>query len=126
MTSDAAKRLVNEFGWADTTLQIAVEARFCCVYCDMPFLETWDSYMQFNVDHIVPRAHGGSEDVANLAASCQTCNRLKRTFNPAASLPPNAPKADLIAAARQHVSLRRTEKQQQLVTVKALASELTA
>ena len=31
------------------------------------------------VDHIIPRAHGGPDDDANLQLLCQACNSLKGT-----------------------------------------------
>lgn len=33
--------------------------------------------MQFVVDHIVPLAHGGRDDVSNKQAAHRTCNRTK-------------------------------------------------
>jgi hypothetical protein len=45
---------------------------FTCRYCDAKpgseFLE---------VDHLIPRSLGGSDDQANLVAACVTCNRRK-------------------------------------------------
>ena len=39
-----------------------------CAYCGAPAQE---------IDHIVPRAKGGTNSVYNLAASCRTCNQTK-------------------------------------------------
>ena len=39
-----------------------------CVYCGAKATE---------IDHIVPRAKGGTNSVYNLAASCRTCNQMK-------------------------------------------------
>lgn len=32
------------------------------------------------IDHIIPRCAGGSNDVSNLCASCQNCNRTRGTL----------------------------------------------
>src|SRR5438045_861974 len=37
------------------------------------------SHDDFAIDHIHPRADGGSDDLANLAWSCQGCNNRKYT-----------------------------------------------
>ena len=39
-----------------------------CVYCGA---------MATEIDHIIPRAKGGTNSVYNLAASCRTCNQMK-------------------------------------------------
>jgi hypothetical protein len=36
--------------------------------------------MKFEVDHIVPRSHGGSNSEDNLALSCPVCNLFKSDF----------------------------------------------
>jgi len=46
-----------------------------CEYCrlkqeNLPFAI-------FHVEHIIPRKHGGSDDVANLALACERCNSYK-------------------------------------------------
>jgi hypothetical protein len=46
-----------------------------CEYCrlsqnDVPLLT-------FHVEHIIPRKHGGSDDLSNLALACQHCNLHK-------------------------------------------------
>lgn len=48
-----------------------------CVYCGKP-IET------LNVDHIIPRTLGGSEDKDNMMNICATCNRHKQAKPPIA------------------------------------------
>ena len=50
------------------------EARHCCEYC-----QTQECLigMPLVIDHILPRALGGSNERANLAASCHRCNTFK-------------------------------------------------
>lgn len=45
---------------------------FCCVYCGSSPAES-----ELEVDHIIPKCKGGSDDIANLATSCFKCNRGK-------------------------------------------------
>ncbi|MFD9813961.1 HNH endonuclease [Streptomyces sp. NPDC059080] len=41
-----------------------------CCYCDGPAQE---------LDHVVPLAHGGPDNAANVVASCRDCNARKYT-----------------------------------------------
>lgn len=47
----------------------------CCEYCrshqdDAP-------YFRFQIEHIIPKQHGGSDDDSNLALACPHCNQHK-------------------------------------------------
>ena len=53
---------------------IAERAGSCCEYCLSPVQFCPDA---FSVEHIHPRALGGSAILANLAYSCQGCNNHK-------------------------------------------------
>jgi hypothetical protein len=48
----------------------------CCEYC---LSQSEFSHDDFAVEHIQPRALGGSDDFENLALSCQACNNRKFT-----------------------------------------------
>jgi hypothetical protein len=48
-----------------------------CEYCHCPAEYCPDP---FSVDHVVPQAAGGTNQLANLALSCLGCNNLKHTF----------------------------------------------
>jgi hypothetical protein len=48
-----------------------------CEYCQIP--QAALPFSSFHVDHIVPRQHGGTDDVSNLAWSCARCNRKRGT-----------------------------------------------
>lgn len=39
-------------------------------------------YTEFTVDHIVPLAKGGSNDLSNLQCTCGVCNRIKQDILP--------------------------------------------
>ncbi len=47
-----------------------------CEYCGSPEDHTPDD---FNVEHIIPRSRGGTDDLDNIAWSCQGCNSRKFT-----------------------------------------------
>ena len=42
-----------------------------CAYCGT------DQVTRFEIDHFIPRAHGGSDAVSNLVLSCRPCNQAK-------------------------------------------------
>ena len=55
---------------------VAERAHGCCEYCQSQ--QTF-SHDDFSVEHISPRAHGGTSALDNLALSCQGCNNRKFT-----------------------------------------------
>jgi hypothetical protein len=54
--------------------QVAERAGHRCEYCHAP--EAIFNF-PFEVEHIVPPGHGGSQDDTNLALSCRSCNLFK-------------------------------------------------
>lgn len=52
-----------------TRFEVFKRDRFTCAYCGRTPPE-----VLLHVDHVVPRAAGGSDDIANLVTSCDTCN----------------------------------------------------
>lgn len=44
-----------------------------CKACGQTQLET-----ELNIDHIIPLARGGSNDISNLQTLCRTCNQSKK------------------------------------------------
>jgi len=53
---------------------VARRAAFCCEYCRSREQFSADP---FSVEHVAPRAGGGSNDSENLAYCCQGCNNRK-------------------------------------------------
>lgn len=49
-------------------------AKFLCEYCHTD--ERWQM-VQFTIDHVLPLADGGTNDLENLALACFHCNRRK-------------------------------------------------
>ena len=62
-------------GYISGTLRYEVlkRARFRCELCGISAYEK-----ALEVDHILPRNHGGSDDLSNLQALCYSCNAMKR------------------------------------------------
>jgi hypothetical protein len=56
---------------------VAERAVYRCEYCHAP--EAVFNF-PFEVEHIFPQAHGGSDDLENLALSCHACNLFKSDF----------------------------------------------
>jgi hypothetical protein len=54
--------------------QVAARADHHCEYCMAPEAISPD---RFEVEHILPRALGGSDEMPNLALACSPCNRRK-------------------------------------------------
>lgn len=53
---------------------VMARANSRCEYC---LLHADDSFLTFQIDHIISLKHGGSSDSDNLACSCFTCNNNK-------------------------------------------------
>jgi hypothetical protein len=53
---------------------VAQRARGCCEYC---YSQARFSPDPFSVEHILPSSRGGTNEVANLAFSCQGCKNRK-------------------------------------------------
>ncbi len=65
-------------------------SNFSCTYCDRKFTppKDWDlktaihdGEMYLEIDHIKPKAKGGSEIIGNKQSLCGTCNLLKSDYS---------------------------------------------
>ena len=54
--------------------QVAKRALTRCEYCLYPEAL---SLIPHQLDHVIPKQHGGEDGADNLAFSCATCNRVK-------------------------------------------------
>ncbi len=52
---------------------VEARSRYQCQSCGKTKLET-----QLTIDHIIPLAKGGSNDISNLQTLCHTCNQQKK------------------------------------------------
>src|SRR5437879_1860226 len=46
-----------------------------CEYCGMP--QELAPFATFHIEHIIPKHHGGADDLANRAYACNRCNSFK-------------------------------------------------
>jgi 5-methylcytosine-specific restriction endonuclease McrA len=61
---------------ADIREKVRLLANNRCEYCRLP---QEFSGLLFHVDHVVPRKHGGTDQLDNLALACPECNLRKGT-----------------------------------------------
>lgn len=61
----------------DTAIRELVRkrARNHCEYCRLP--QDSAPFAAFHVEHVVPRQHGGVDEISNLALACPRCNAFK-------------------------------------------------
>lgn len=60
-------------------LKILERDRFRCRYCGLHGMASFENALVMSVDFVVPRAHGGKKDPANLVACCRPCKSIKGT-----------------------------------------------
>ena len=88
-----------------------------CVYCGMDLTADYDRFMMATEDHLVPAAKGEKRrTLGNLILSCMVCNRLKADFVPE-SIDPIKERRKYIAAVRDHIYKRRSEKLREFMQV---------
>lgn len=60
------------FGYADKKAYLLEREQGCCIYCG-----THASKAKMEIDHVMPRSHGGTDSLNNLVLSCHVCNQAK-------------------------------------------------
>ncbi len=80
----ASRQLILALVATDSTFQRATVHghamwRGRCVHCRTPLAVALDGEPigDVTIEHIVPRSHGGADDLDNLALSCGPCNHAK-------------------------------------------------
>jgi HNH endonuclease len=66
----------NDYVSTEVRRRIARQAAYVCEYCLLPEA---DSFLGYEIDHIIGLKHRGSNHETNLAWSCPDCNRNKGT-----------------------------------------------
>jgi CRISPR/Cas system Type II protein with McrA/HNH and RuvC-like nuclease domain len=49
----------------------------CCFYCDKTVVPFTQRLHRWEIDHVISRAHGGTDTTDNLVVACFHCNRMK-------------------------------------------------
>jgi hypothetical protein len=60
---------------AETRRIVRSRANRCCEYCGLS--QEAVPFYSFHIEHIIARQHSGTDDPANLALACQSCNYHK-------------------------------------------------
>jgi len=110
--------------WDPTTLDLALETRFRCAYCEKDFFASVDDYYSLEVEHIVPISKGGPDSPENKTVVCSTCNFLKSGWDPRSETGDNASRSAMLEAAKQYVAQRRTEMEEKVAREKRLAETI--
>jgi len=58
-------------------MKILERDQFCCQYCGLDGRTSFENALIMSVDFVVPHAHKGKKDAANLVACCRPCNVIK-------------------------------------------------
>ncbi len=60
------------FGYADKKAYLLERENYTCIYCGIHA-----SKAKMEIEHVVPRSHGGTDSLNNLVLSCHECNQAK-------------------------------------------------
>ncbi len=61
----------------EEAMKVFKRDQFKCRYCGLDGLNVFDHWLVLTIDHVHPRAHGGSRKMDNLATACRPCNLIK-------------------------------------------------
>ena len=81
---DLRIELMSRYRFSERAIDLCIQARFCCAYCGLDVLELFEDFRFSETDHLLPKSkYPGLIDVtSNHVLSCQTCNILKRNWDP--------------------------------------------
>jgi 5-methylcytosine-specific restriction endonuclease McrA len=71
--------LVSQPVTVEEGMRILDRDRYCCQYCGLDGMASFDNALNMSVDFVVPRAKKGKKDPKNLVACCRACNMIKGT-----------------------------------------------
>ena len=70
--------------------------KYQCQYCELDG-KTFENWLNLTIDHVIPKAQGGSENASNKVTACRACN----TFENRAHIDNFEQKKKLILAKRE-------------------------
>lgn len=82
--NEVRMQLMTKYRFSAEAVDLCIQAQFRCAYCDHDLLELFEDFRFSQTDHLLPKSkYPGFTDVAsNHVLSCQTCNILKRNWDP--------------------------------------------
>ena len=107
---------LRKLGWHEHHATVGVSARFACEYCDRDLLASIENYDTWQLDHIIPSSQHGSDEIANKALACKTCNFMKGWF-----VPDGDSRESRITNARRYIAERRVSKTAELERIRKIA-----
>lgn len=75
----AAKLAYKRSKWVFARTRLAEAQNWKCCFCGCYMTEVAGVKNSVTVEHVVPKSMGGTDDMANLAASCYRCNKNRGT-----------------------------------------------
>jgi hypothetical protein len=78
----AVSTMANDYNSPLIRQRLAMRDGLKCFYCDHPFTDTMEGWNNTSIDHVIPHADKGSDDISNLVLCCTNCNssKGKRSF----------------------------------------------
>ena len=61
----------------DEAMKVFRRDHFKCQYCGLDGLHHFENWLVLTIDHVHPRAHGGTRKMDNLVTACRPCNLMK-------------------------------------------------
>lgn len=93
-------RKLNTRSWHAATFARAYEFGFACAYCSTRFYGSYEEYLQWSEDHVIPTSKGGSDEIANRVPCCKICNSIKAGWDPREEIGHDRPVEEYIVAAK--------------------------
>jgi len=59
-------------------IEVQYRDGYKCVYCDRGGRGCYDLWGSMCIDHFIPKARGGTDDMDNLKLACRVCNEMKK------------------------------------------------
>lgn len=118
--SDDSRKKLRELGWSDPAIDLGIDQKFKCIYCDRDLLASIEDYDVWQFDHLIPISKGGPDNSENLVVACKLCNFVKRNFNVKEIAGENAPWEEYEMLARAFIVEKRREKAAKLTEVQKI------